>query len=57
MTHLDDGTVVTDFIAQDENTRLTAAGYTIRHVETWHDDHSSYIVWDAPELTEADCPY
>ena len=58
MTHLDDGTIVTDLTAHDENNRLTTAGYTIRHVETWHGhDHSAYIVWDAPEITETDCPY
>ena len=58
MTHLDDGTIVTDLLAQRENDRLTAEGYTIRHVETWHEhDHASYIAWDAPEITASDCPY
>ena len=59
MTHLDDGSIVTDLTADHENNRLIIVqGYTIRHVETWHGhDHSAYIVWDGPEITEADCPY
>jgi hypothetical protein len=56
MTHLADGTVVTD-IDSDNNARLTNAGYTIRHIETWHDLGHSCIVWDAPEITDADCPF
>ena len=56
MTHLNDGSIVTDLTADDENNRLTVAGYTIRHVETWR-DHGSYIVWDAPEISAADCPF
>ena len=58
MTHLDDGTIVTDFIAQDENNRLIVQGYTIRAVETWHGhDHVSFILWDTPEISDADLPY
>jgi len=58
MTHLDNGTVVTDLTAHDDNANLTAAGYTIRCIETWHShDDSSFVVWDASEITEADCPY
>jgi hypothetical protein len=50
---LPDGHPATDLTADDENNRLTAQGYTIRHVETWR-DHGSYIVWDAPEVSAAD---
>jgi len=58
MTHLDDGSIVTDLTADHENNRLIVQGYTIRHVETWHaHGHASFIVWDAPEITETDCPY
>ena len=56
MTHLNDGSIVTDLTADDENNRLTVAGYTIRHVETRR-DHGSYIVWDTPEIGAADCPF
>jgi len=39
--------------------RLTSRGYTIRHTETWHRDgvSQSFVVWDPPEITEADLPY
>jgi hypothetical protein len=58
MTHLSNGTVVTDLDANDDNARLTDQGYSIRHIETWHErDNQSFIHWDAPELTEADLPY
>lgn len=58
MTHLDNGSVVTDLDAHRDNATLTEQGYTIRHIETWHreTDHTC-IVWDAPELTEADLPF
>jgi hypothetical protein len=58
MTHLTNGTVVTDLDASDENAALTAQGYTIRHVETWHrvTDHTC-VVWDAPEISVAELPY
>lgn len=57
MTHLDNGAIVTD-IDSTENDRLAHLGYTIRHIETWHreTDHTC-IVWDAPEIAEADLPY
>jgi hypothetical protein len=59
MTHLSNGTVATDIDAHDDNHDLTARGYTIRYIETYHRDgrDDSCIVWDAPELTEADLPY
>ena len=50
---------LTDFFdAHSDNAVLTEQGYTIRHIETWHreTDHSC-IVWDAPDITEADLPY
>jgi hypothetical protein len=56
MTRLADGTVVTD-IDSDDNAHLINAGYTIRHIETWHDQGQSCIAWDAPQITEADCPF
>ncbi len=58
MTHLDNGTVVTDLDAHSDNAQLSDQGYTICHIETWHreTDHSC-IVWDAPEITEADLPF
>lgn len=55
MTHLSNGTVVTDIDAQ-ENAALIAQGYTVRHIEGWF-DHGSCIVWDAPELVESDLPF
>jgi len=59
MTNLSNGIVVTDLDANHDNTRLTGQGYTIRHIETWHRDASddTFIVWDAPQITEADLPY
>ena len=57
MTNLNNGTVATDIDANDDNTRLSAQGYTIRHIETWHDQDQTCIIWDAPDLTEADLPY
>ena len=59
MTRISDGTCVTDLDNHDHNQRLTAQGYTIRHIETWHRDRPSErsIVWDAPEITEADLPF
>ena len=57
MTQLDDGTIVTNIDATDDNANLTRRGYTIRHVETWHrEEDSTFIIWDGPEITEADLP-
>ena len=57
MTHLSNGTIVTDQDAHDDNTSLTERGYTIRRIETWHDHEQTCIVWDAPEITEEDLPF
>jgi hypothetical protein len=59
MTEMSDGTIVTDIDNHADNYRLTSHGYTIRHTETWHRDgvSESFVVWDPPEITEADLPY
>jgi hypothetical protein len=59
MTRMSDGSYVTDLDNGDDNQRLTVQGYTIRHIETWRRDEEpeSFIVWDAPEISEADLPY
>ncbi len=58
MTAMSDGTVVTDIDNHADNNRITSLGYTIRHIETWHrEDDSTFIIWDAPEITEADLPF
>jgi hypothetical protein len=57
MTHLAGGAIVTDIDSEDDNARLTHAGYTIRHIETWHDHDTTCILWDAPAVTEADLPF
>jgi hypothetical protein len=58
MTKLDNGTIATDIDASTDNARLFEQGYTVRHIETFHRDFDhSCIIWDAPELTEADLPY
>ena len=58
MTILSNGTVVTDLGNGDDNLALARQGYSIRHIETFHDhDDLSIVTWDAPELTEADLPY
>ena len=57
MTHLSNGTVVTDLDNDSDNRSLSTQGYTIRHIETWHDHDQSFIVWNTPEISEADLPY
>ena len=60
MTHLSNGTVATDIDAHNDNAALTGQGYTIRQVETWFFDEdatATCILWDAPEITEADLPF
>ena len=58
MTHLNDGTIVTSLDAHDDNTVLTAGGFSIRHVETWHGhEEQSFVHWDPPEITEADLAF
>ena len=57
MTQLSNGTIVTDIDAAHDNTALTAQGYTIRAIETWHDHNTTCILWDAPRINEADLPY
>ncbi len=59
MTETSDGTYVTDLDDNEANATLTSRGYTIRHIETWHrvGVSDSVIVWDLPEITEADLPY
>jgi len=59
MTHLSDGTIVTDIDDRANNDHLTTAGYTIRHVETYLRDEGlqSFIRWDPPEITDADIPF
>lgn len=39
-----------------DNDQLVCEGYTVRHIETWHDHDAARIVWDAPALTDADLP-
>jgi hypothetical protein len=42
----------------DDNLSLSQRGYSIRHIETWHEqDNQTFIHWDAPKLTEAELPY
>ena len=57
MTQIDQNTCATDLDDQAANGSLTEQGYTIRHIETWHDLGHSCIVWDAPPITDADCPF
>jgi hypothetical protein len=59
MTHLSNNTVATDIHAHADNAALTAQGYTIRHIETWHRDghDDTCIVWDSPGISETDPPY
>ena len=57
MTYLSNGTVVTDAEASSDNAALSAQGYTIRHIETWHDHSQTCIVWDCPKISEADIPF
>jgi hypothetical protein len=59
MTRMDDGTLVTDLDANADNAALLDDGYTIRHIETWtnHGTPESFILWEAPAITEADIPY
>ncbi len=57
MTKLNNGQIVTDIDADDHNATLNARGYTVRHIETWHAMETTCIVWDAPEITDADIPF
>lgn len=57
MTHLSNGTVVTELDNGADNRTLSAQGYTIRHIETWHDHDQTCIVWDAPAISDADLPF
>jgi hypothetical protein len=57
MTQLSNGTIVTDIHAAHDNTALAAQGYTIRAIETWHDQDATCILWDAPAITDAECPF
>jgi len=60
MTHLGNGSVATDLNDHSNNHILFGQGYTIRHIETYHDRDIvdiSCIIWDAPQLTEVDLPY
>jgi hypothetical protein len=59
MTRMSDGAYVTDLDNHRDNSWLHSRGYTIRHIETWHrfGIDESFIVWDAPAISEADLPY
>jgi hypothetical protein len=58
MTNLNNGTIATDIDAHADNDALTAQGYSIRHIETYHRDiDQTCIIWEAPALTETDLPY
>lgn len=57
MTKVDNGQIVTEIDATDDNAKLTTQGYSIQHIETWHAHGVTCIVWDAPEGTAADCPF
>jgi hypothetical protein len=56
---MSNGAYVTNIDNHDDNGLLTSQGYTVRHIETWYRDGApeSFIVWDAPEITEADLPF
>lgn len=57
MTKVDNGQIVTEIDATDDNAKLTTQAYSIQHIETWHAHGVTCIVWDAPEGTAADCPF
>jgi hypothetical protein len=57
MTQLSNGMIVTDIDAAHDNAALTAQGYTIRAIETWHDIDATCILWEAPAITDAECPF
>ena len=57
MTNLNNGIILTDIDAAHDNNALMAEGYTIRAIESWHDHNATCILWDAPRITDADCPF
>ena len=59
MTRIDPNTCATDLNDAITNQQLTEQGYTIRAIETWHQDgqSDSIILWDSPVLSGADLPY
>ena len=58
MTFLANGSIVSDLDNSIVNQNLADQGYSIRHIETFHDqDEQSFITWDAPALSDDDLPY
>ena len=58
MTFLANGSIVSDLDNSTVNQNLADQGYSIRHIETFHDqDEQSFITWDAPALFDDDLPY
>lgn len=58
MTHLSNGNIVSDLDNSTINQSLADQGYSIRHIETFHDqDNQSFITWDAPDLCDQDIPF
>ena len=57
MTKLSNGTIVTDIHNATDNQALASKGYPIRHIETFHDHDTTWITWDAPDITEAELPF
>ena len=57
MTKLSNGTIVTDIHNATDNQALASQGYSIRHIETFHEHDTTCITWDAPDIAEADLPF
>ena len=58
MTQLSNGTVATDLDAHDDNAALSrAATPSATSRPGTNSDNQTCIVWDAPEITEADLPF
>jgi hypothetical protein len=52
MTFIGYEPIVTNITDRKGIREMTKYGYTIRHIETWHDEEeNTFIVWDAPPET------
>jgi hypothetical protein len=57
MTQLSNGAIATDLDAYNDSAHLTALGYTVRQIETWHKHDTTCIIWDAPKISVSGLPF
>jgi hypothetical protein len=57
MTNLNNGAIATDLDAYSDSAHLMALGYTMCHIETWHEHDTTCVIWDAPKISELGLPF